>query len=274
STQPKHVYLNSAKYLKIGSNLWVDRLFSSAAINATYSFHASPSAYSDYWNITYGTPDFNLGRAHIWQAFVQDSLCTIAEVTTQAYAVLGEQGIIRVADKHACKECTQEYKKSSDAIFNNPAAVVGVDENSAIPLLAEEMEDIENASSSISEDIGVDENSTIPLLAEEMEDIENVSSSISEDSSDKSDAMDIDKKYVKMVVLNGIVMGPMHCAIDHCANNLANSRGGSLCDHHLQEYGSRCLVRDCTNTRIGKTSACQRHQAVLYSAPQVPVGTG
>jgi len=76
--QPKRVYLNSAKYLKIGSNLWVDRLFSSSVINAMQSFHASASAYSQYWNVTYGTKSTNLSHAHIWQAFVQDSLCTIA----------------------------------------------------------------------------------------------------------------------------------------------------------------------------------------------------
>jgi len=141
--QPKRVYLNSAKYLKIGSNLWVDQLFSSSVINAMYSFHASASAYSQYWNITYGTKSTNLSCAHIWQAFVQDSLCTIAaesnidlelndplnitEVTTQAFDLLGEQGIIRAADQHACSECTQPYKKTSDAVMNDPAAVVGVD---------------------------------------------------------------------------------------------------------------------------------------------------
>jgi DNA-binding Xre family transcriptional regulator len=37
----KHVYLNSAKYLKIGKSLWVDRLFSMSAINAMYNFYAS-----------------------------------------------------------------------------------------------------------------------------------------------------------------------------------------------------------------------------------------
>ncbi|KAF8961698.1 hypothetical protein BDZ97DRAFT_1759713 [Flammula alnicola] len=214
--QPKRVYLNSAKYLKIGSNLWADRAFSGSAINAMYSFHASASAYSDYWNNTYGTASLNVGRAHIWQAFVQDSLRTIAsesnidlelddplnitEVTTQAYAILGEAGIIRAADQHSCAECTQEYKKSSDAVFQDPAAVVGVDENHAVPPLAENVQENHQRSAS-------------PM---------------SEDSLDDTDMMNIDKKFVKMVVLDGIVMGPTHCAIDNCANSLSNSRGGSL----------------------------------------------
>ena len=34
---------------------------------------------------------------------------------------MGENGIIRAADQHACAECTQRYKKTSDVVFNNPA---------------------------------------------------------------------------------------------------------------------------------------------------------
>ncbi|KAF8951729.1 hypothetical protein BDZ97DRAFT_1909735 [Flammula alnicola] len=227
--------LNGTKQL---NNLWVDQLFSSSVINAMYSFHASASAYSQYWNITFGT------KSHIWQAFVQDSLRTIAaeskidielndplnikEVTTQAFELLGEQGIIRAADHHACSECTQPYKKTSDAVLNDPAAVVGVDENQDVPPLAETAEVMDQPASPISVD-----------------------------SSD--DAMNVDKN-ITMVVLDGVVMGPTHCAIDNCVNDLSNSRGGSLCDVHHLQLGSRCLVRDCTNNRVRDTSACQAHQ--------------
>jgi hypothetical protein len=192
--QPKRVYLNSAKYLKVGSNLWVDRLFSSSVINAMYSFHASASAYSQYWNITYGTKSINVSRAHIWQAFVQDSLRTIAaeskidielndplnitEVTTEAFGLLGEQGIIRAADQHACKECTQPYKRTSDAVLDDPAAVVGVDENQNVQPMAGDLAQPHPASP------------------------------ISTDDSEDALAMDVDKKTVTMVVLDGVVMGP------------------------------------------------------------------
>ena len=44
------VYLNSAKYLKVGQSLWVDRIFSNAVLNAMYSFHASAAAYTEFWN--------------------------------------------------------------------------------------------------------------------------------------------------------------------------------------------------------------------------------
>jgi len=190
--QMKRVYLNSAKYLKIGRSLYVDRLFSTSAINAMYNFHASPSAYAEYWNNTFGTKETSVKRPHIWQAFVQQSVRTIAEesgidiefddglnikeVTTQAFSLLGENGIIRAADKHACEECTQEHKKTSDVVFNNPAAVVGVDAtDDDIPEIISDHEEME-----------ID----IPQL-----------------SSD--DGMDVDTiRHIKMVVLDGIVMGP------------------------------------------------------------------
>jgi len=41
-------YLNSAKYLKVGQSIWIDRVFSGAVINATYSFHASSAAFAEF----------------------------------------------------------------------------------------------------------------------------------------------------------------------------------------------------------------------------------
>ena len=128
-------------------------MFANSIINAMYSFHASAAAFSQYWNITYGTTSTTISRAQIWQIFVQSSFRTVAaesniemefhdpinitEVTTQAFSILGEEGLIRAADKHVCNQCTQIYKSTSDAVFNNPAAVVGVDENHEVPALAE-----------------------------------------------------------------------------------------------------------------------------------------
>lgn len=186
----KRVYLNSAKYIKIGSSLWVDRLFSTSVINAMYNFHASASAFAEYWNNCFETETTSMLREHIWQAFVQESVRTVAEesdinielndtlnikeVTTQAYSLLGENGIIRAADRHACPECTQEYKKTSDIVFDNPAAVVGVDEDNDVPDLAENAEVPENISASSTPDIPID----------------------------------TAQRSIKLVVLDGQVMGP------------------------------------------------------------------
>jgi hypothetical protein len=46
----RRFYLNSAKSLKIGQQLWVDRVFSSAVLNSAYSFHGSSSAFAEFWS--------------------------------------------------------------------------------------------------------------------------------------------------------------------------------------------------------------------------------
>ena len=44
------LYLNSAKYIKAGQNIWVDRLLSNLVLSAMYSFHASAAAIAEFWN--------------------------------------------------------------------------------------------------------------------------------------------------------------------------------------------------------------------------------
>ena len=170
----------------------VDCLLSTSVINAIYNFHASASAYAEYWNNTFGTEQLLVTRCHIWQAFVQQSVYTIAEecgfdvelddslnikeVTAQAFLVLGENGIIRVADKHACAECTQEHNQTSNVVFDNPAAVVDIDAtDDDIPAITSTHEEME-----------VD----LPQIISDNE-------------------MDVDTiQNIKMVVLDGVVMGP------------------------------------------------------------------
>jgi len=47
----ERLYLNSAKYIKIGQQLWVDRAFTRAVLDGMYTFHASAAAYSEFWNL-------------------------------------------------------------------------------------------------------------------------------------------------------------------------------------------------------------------------------
>ena len=44
-----------------------------------YNFHASASAYAEYWNNTFGTEQLSVARPHIWQAFVQQSVAQLLE---------------------------------------------------------------------------------------------------------------------------------------------------------------------------------------------------
>jgi len=130
-------------------------------------------------------------RPQIWQAFVQQYVRTIAEesqidvefddglnikeVTTGAFSLLGENGIIHAADAHACDECTQKHRKTSDVdvVFDDPAAVIGVDAtDDDIPAL-----------------VTVNEEPEVDLH--------------------EGDEMDIDNIHdTTLVTLDGVVMGP------------------------------------------------------------------
>ena len=127
----KRLYTNSARYLKVGQNLWVDRSFSKAVMNGMFSFHASSQAYTQFWNNSYGSTSTTITARQVWQAFSQESIRTIAtessrsielidnlpisEVTGKAYDILGHNGSISAATHHSCSECTHA--------FMNPTAV-------------------------------------------------------------------------------------------------------------------------------------------------------
>jgi len=249
-TRDRRIYLNSAKYLKFGQSVWVDRVFSNAVVNGVYSFHSSASAYMDYWNNSFGVLNqdkpLELSRRQIWQAFVQESIRTIAssakinlelndglgidEVTKEAFNALGENGLIRAADQHCCTQCTQKYKATSDIVNGaDPAAVVGVDENRTVPPLLHP-----NPDSSTSNIIPRENMQTNP--------------------------MDNEPAPVKLIVMDGIVMGPQHCAFENCTADLANSRGGVFCPGHDIQYGAKCRVRGCLSPKISGTQACRQHK--------------
>jgi hypothetical protein len=250
SRQYNRVYLNSARYLKIGQSVWVDRAFSRGVLNGMYSFHASASAYTEYWNNSvwkHQSVNFKgITRRHVWQAFVQESIRTIAstygtdltlkdglaidEVTKEAFEHLGQNGIILPARGHRCSECTHPYKRTSDLrASDDPAATLGVDEDHDVPAL------------------------------------QNINTSLRQSSPAESERMDVDNptpRDVTMCVIDGIVFGPPHCAYDNCTTELANARGGVFCALHEQEHGATCHVRGCVNQKVARTKACQEHQAI------------
>jgi CxC5 like cysteine cluster associated with KDZ transposases len=144
------LYLNSAKYLKVGQSLWVDHLFARPVLNGTYSFHASVSAYAEFWNNSFwmaqDTNSQKVSHHQIWHTFIQESLCLVAtasntslilpdnsdikSVMHHAFDILGERGIITPGHTHSCSECTHPYKATADVITgDDPAALLGQDEN-------------------------------------------------------------------------------------------------------------------------------------------------
>ena len=108
------VYLNSAKYLKVGQNIWVDQLFGNTVRCGVYNFHASAAAFTEFWNTAFWKMQAGnspkISRRQVWQTFVQESIQTIAssfglnleledglpinQITKQAFTIFGERGII------------------------------------------------------------------------------------------------------------------------------------------------------------------------------------
>ncbi|KAF8954384.1 hypothetical protein BDZ97DRAFT_1908272 [Flammula alnicola] len=224
-------YLNSARFLKVGQSMWVDRNFSHSVLSGMYNFHVSAAAYTQYWNDCNSITSSNIQitRRLTWQAFVQESIRTVAsskninlelrenlnikELVVEAFAVLGNTGVLEPAKEHSCSQCSQAYKATADFMANDdPAAVAGADENSNVPALAGEFADV----------------SAPQIRANNLNMVANV------------DAMDVDYAPVKMVVLDGIVMGPTHCAYEQCTQDLKNARGGAFCTEHEILYGNRC----------------------------------
>jgi hypothetical protein len=262
------LYSNDAKFLKIGSNVWVDRAFSTAVLNGVYSFHASTAAYAEFWNESYWAPNTTslkkMTRRLIWQAFIQESVRMIAaesggpleypprlaigQVTEHAFKHLGNNGIISGAINHSCSECTHPYKRTADRMTGeDPAAVVGVDEGRDVPL----PQNIEDAAAA-----------HVEIAAARQRALQHAEQGYQPD-----ELMDIDdpSSIVKMAVLDGIVMGHTHCAFEDCTEDLVNARNGVFCDEHEALHRGLCRIRGCTNAKVTGSQACEEHQENWYA---------
>ena len=89
------------------------------------------------------------------------------------------------------------------------------------------------------------------------------SSSIPFPNNNTSDTiMDIDSSTVTMIVIDGVCIGPKHCAYEGCQAALLNSRGGAFCEFHEHLFGNRCRVVGCQNSCELNTHACIIHQSL------------
>src|ERR1700689_4386928 len=275
------VYLNNAKYLKVGQSVWVDRVFSGGVINGIYHFHASSSAFAEFWNNTFWssqkTQSRKISRRQVWHTFVQESMRMIAkssgvtlemengipiqEVTKQAFIQLGENGVIKCAQNHSCSECTHEYKETADRITgDDPAAVLGVDENHQVPALVGE-----NAELAIQEAAQARLNAQLAAQArsnaDDAMDVDESSQTSSSDVEASSQSSSTEEASpVTLVVMDGVVMGPTHCAFDDCIEELQNARGGVFCARHEITHGNLCRMRDCDRPKVAPSHTCAIHQ--------------
>ena len=150
---------------------------------------------------------------------------------------MGENGIIRCAEGHTCTECTHDYKATADVIneVEDPAALVGVDEHQNVPVFIgpEEELDVENEDSDDRMEV---------------------------DSISDTSQIKVTRTPVQMIVMDGIVMGPKHCAIQDCTADLANYQTGVYCQEHVILYGKICHMIGCTNPKLDNTLTCAQHQ--------------
>ena len=125
---------------------------------------------------------------------------SIEGLVKNAYSILGENGVIRSAENHFCSECTHEFKQTADVITeDDPAAVIGIDENHVVPVLTGE-----------DAELAVEDAAQIKYNAQHAMEIDQSPSPVEESP-------------VKLVVLDGVVMGPTHCAYNNCTGSLKNA---------------------------------------------------
>ncbi|KAF8869478.1 hypothetical protein CPB84DRAFT_1856304 [Gymnopilus junonius] len=200
-------YLNSARYLKAGHTLYTDCEFAHTILSGVYNFHASAAAYTQFWNDSTSnhSNSIKITRHQVWQLFVQESIRAVATahgedvkmpnnlnikgVAKEAFVQLGNNGVLDMGIQHECNECCQPYKAPiADLIHNDdPASVAGLDENnSVIPALT-----------------GDDAADSAQHTAEERQKAQQAHTQRTHD-----DDMNVDYGPVKMVVVDGIVMGP------------------------------------------------------------------
>ena len=119
-------------------------------------------------------------------------------MTKHAVISLGEEGVIRSAEDHFCSECTHTCKQTADILTgDDPAALIGIDENHDVPSLTGE-----------DADLAVQDAAQARLNAGTAMDI------------DRSPSPD-EETPLKLVVLDGVLMGPTHCAYENCSQDLA-----------------------------------------------------
>ena len=109
---------------------------------------------------------------------------------------MGENGIIRAADQHACSECTHKYKKTADwLIGDDSAALINNDENQVVPPLLGEDAELAARDAEVAQNNAYNQDMEI-------------------DQTDQN--MEVDCPPVTMVVLDGMCACPLVCFCSKC----------------------------------------------------------
>src|SRR6202050_223531 len=208
-----------------------------------------------------------ISQRQIWHTFVQECMrmvakssgvtvemengIPIAQVTKKAFIQLGDNGVIKCAQNHSCSECTHKYKETADRITgDDPAAVLGVDENHQVPALVGE-----GAELAFQDAAQARLNAQLAAQARS-----NADDPMDVDDSSQNSSSSEEPSPVTLVVMDGVVMGPTHCAFDDCIEELQNARGGVFCARHEITHGNLCHMHDCDRPKVAPTHTCAIHQ--------------
>ena len=132
---------------------------------------------------------------------------------------MGNTGIIEPGREHSCSQCTQPYKQTADFIVNeDPAAVIGADENGTVPALTGEYADL--SAQEATRERQAARNRAI--------------------SSDTDDEMDVDADDVKMVVVDGVVIAPTVNYINNFIITYTNFIFQALCISKMHQGSEEC----------------------------------
>ncbi|KAF9488941.1 hypothetical protein BDN71DRAFT_1484984 [Pleurotus eryngii] len=72
---------------------------------------------------------------------------------------------------------------------------------------------------------------------------------------------------VRMIVIDGIVMGPRHCAIAGCEAGLLNAQTGVFCQEHEEEMKDHCHMKGCNkNKRMLRRAQEERQDWLPHTA--------
>ncbi|KAF9488070.1 hypothetical protein BDN71DRAFT_1485159 [Pleurotus eryngii] len=104
---------------------------------------------------------------------------------------------------------------------------------------------------------GHDENHAAAVPDAEAMDIDNVPANIPEPAGSAALNNPAD---VHMIVIDGIVMGPCHCAMPGCKMELLNAQTGVFCNVHQEEMEVCCRMKDFVRVKVAGTQACVDHQ--------------
>jgi hypothetical protein len=152
---------------------------------------------------------------------------------------------------------THVYKREADQIPgpNDPAGLIGVDENGQVPAFeGEVVDEVANVDLAEGQESGDSEDDSMEIDEE-----------LSSDFNDQSGDIEMQHSHVNMVVMDGIVMGPKHCAYANCTNDLISYKDGVFCRDHERICGKLCRVQTCQNPKTDRTQTCIQHSNIWCS---------